>query len=347
MEGTEKSASWRSAVQLDEEEEELWRQLRRKRDFEERVDEKRIVLADLHLKKRGVHSAFAEVCASVEHLEDELRFVLHLQKELEHDIAVLQESNRLLENAWFQAPLGHGQVQAAGLPATRLNWSEDMLNQEKVRHETAQAQHHQIEQLRLHIENLRTEKDGLQQRQQALFTKKHSAEQDRNRILGSLQDDRNSLNEVRAERIRLLAERMSLDREIAAILQEVQLKSISPTGEPADRRQWSPSRRNGTLAADLQVQRRPPAVPGSSGGVRGDVPQSSASLFTTNLSESSPPWVQTSKTLRSGSQDSRRPHWTSFDDGNVVDIPTATQRSKDQDLNLPIFGSVDGGKIRP
>lgn len=59
---------------LDEEEQELWRQLRRKRDFEGRVAEKRAQLAELRDRRRAVSTAHAEARASVEQLAGELSF---------------------------------------------------------------------------------------------------------------------------------------------------------------------------------------------------------------------------------------------------------------------------------
>merc|ERR1719174_3185435 len=62
------------AVSLDEEERELWRQLRRKSEFELRVAEKRGQLAELRDKRRGVSAAYADAVASIENLTGQVDF---------------------------------------------------------------------------------------------------------------------------------------------------------------------------------------------------------------------------------------------------------------------------------
>eukprot|EP00418_Pyrodinium_bahamense_P079479 CAMPEP_0179069876 /NCGR_PEP_ID=MMETSP0796-20121207/30733_1 /TAXON_ID=73915 /ORGANISM="Pyrodinium bahamense, Strain pbaha01" /LENGTH=269 /DNA_ID=CAMNT_0020766955 /DNA_START=78 /DNA_END=884 /DNA_ORIENTATION=+ len=211
-----------AAVALDEEEKELWRQLRRKRDFEGRVAEKRVQLAELRDRRRGASAAVAEAEASVERLGSELAFARQQEREMEHDIAVLRESNRILQGG------GEPQLGLAG-PAEARPEARDVLAEERLQRESMQAQHDQIAHLRAHLERLSAEKAGLQQRQQALFDKQRSAEQDRNRLIGALQDDRSGINDLRFERIRLWEERTAMEREVAQILREVQLSG----GEPA------------------------------------------------------------------------------------------------------------------
>lgn len=267
---------------LDEEEKDLWRQLRRKRDFEVRLVEKRSQTEELEKKRMGPRIAQAEVMASLEVLTQEMEFVKSQQRELEHDLAVLKESNRLLQPA-FQA------VGAQLQPRTK-----DALAEERAHTESLQAQQEQIEQLRKHIESLHMEKQSLQQQQEALFQKQRSAEQDQNRLLGSIQDDRNLLNEVRAERIKLLEERASLEKQMAVIL------SGAHEGAVEDRSRWSPHRR--TVPASEKVAQSLYKLPGSSGGVRGHVPQDAP------LPQSA--WFASMPSLQPQDQ---RSHWTSFE----------------------------------
>jgi len=251
------------AVALDEEEQELWRQLRRKRDFESRVAEKRSQLAELRDRRRVVSTAHAEARASVEQLAGELAFAEEQRREIEHDIAVLKESNRILQQAQQQqqprAP-GHGDADA-----------QDILAEEKRRQESAMLQHEQIAHLRAHIEMLRNEKVTLQSRQQAMFEKQRSAEQDRNRLLGTLQDERSAINEVRQERIKLWEERSKMEQEMAQIVRSASGGAGSPDAA-------SP------MAA-------PPTVPGLSGGVRGHVTQDTPQVFadTTSMNAATSP----------------------------------------------------------
>merc|ERR1719357_2097695 len=81
------------ATSLDEEEAELWKQLRRKRDFTARVADLRAQQINLLEERRSVSMARSEAFASLEHLQNELAFAQEHEQELEHDIAVLQESN--------------------------------------------------------------------------------------------------------------------------------------------------------------------------------------------------------------------------------------------------------------
>ncbi|CAE8708962.1 unnamed protein product, partial [Polarella glacialis] len=217
----------RAAIELDEEEQELWRQLRRKRDFEARIDEKRSLLGELRTQGRGTRAAAAGAAASVEHLDSQVQFARQQVKELEYDLAVLKESNRILQQTF--------QSSTVRKPTDGRRPKEDILSEEKARHESAQAQHEQIEHLRMHIESLRAEKSSFQQRQQALFQKQRAAEQDRNRLLGALQDDRSTVNQMRSERIRLCEERTSLEREVALLAREALVdRAAVPSGEPAD-----------------------------------------------------------------------------------------------------------------
>ncbi|CAL1135384.1 unnamed protein product [Cladocopium goreaui] len=282
--GSDDAAIDEAARLLDEEEKDLWRQLRRKRDFEVRLVEKRSQTEELEKKRMGPRIAQAEVLASLEVLTQEMEFVKSQQRELEHDLAVLKESNRLLQPAFQVAPQVGAQPNQ---PRTK-----DALAEERAHMESLQAQQEQIEQLRKHIESLHMEKQSLQQQQEALFQKQRSAEQDQNRLLGSIQDDRNLLNEVRAERIKLLEERASLEKQMAVIV-------TAHEGAVEDRSRWSPHRR--AVPASEKVAQSLYKLPGSSGGVRGHVPQDAP------LPQSA--WFA-SVPLQPQDQ---RSHWTSFE----------------------------------
>lgn len=240
------------AWELDEEEKELWMQLRRKRDFESRVAEKRAQLEDLRERRRKVSVQHAEVAASVEHLSSEVAFAHEQVKEVEHDIAVLTESNRIVQQTFAQQHIGamqhggHGGVDPSAI-----------LAEEKNRQESIQLQHEQIAHLRAHLNKLRAEKSDLLRRQQFLFEKQRSAEQDRNRLLGTLQDDRSHINEVRLERIRLWEDRSRMEREMAQIVHEAHQNTSGANG----------------------MRPRDPQVPGTDGGVRGHITRDTPEVF--------------------------------------------------------------------
>eukprot|EP00434_Breviolum_minutum_P029703 symbB.v1.2.026259.t1/scaffold2611.1/size89775/3 len=220
--GEENAAIDEAARQLDEEEKDLWRQLRRKRDFEVRIVEKRLQREELEKKRLGARITQAEVRASVEVLTQEMDFVKSQQRELEHDLAVLKESNRLLQP--FQA-------QTKTLPRTK-----DALAEERV-HTESLLQQEQIEQLRKHIESLHLEKQSLQQQQEVLFQNQRSAEQDQNRLLGAIQDSRNVLNDIRAERIKHLEERANLEKQISMMINAAH-KPEDENGLPVSKSSW-------------------------------------------------------------------------------------------------------------
>ncbi|CAK9014715.1 unnamed protein product [Durusdinium trenchii] len=291
LDGADDSAVDQAAQQLDEEERELWRQLRRKRDFEVRILEKRAQIEELQKKRQSVRLAQAQASASVEVLTKEVEFVKSQQRELEHDLAVLKESNRLLQQA-FQLQTGskpHSIGEKVLPPRTK-----DTLAEERAHMESLQAQQDQIGHLQKHIESMHVEKQNLQQQQEVLFQKQRTAEQDQNRLLGAIQDDRNLLNEVRSERIKLFEERAILEKQMASVVSKVH------EGVPREERtRWSPR----TSPSEQVAQSLKP--PGSFGGVRGHVPQD-------------PPLPQPSPFFSSPLQD-RRPHWISFQkDGDAA-----------------------------
>lgn len=225
------------AVSLDEEERELWRQLRRKSEFELRVAEKRAQLAELRDRRRNVSTAVADAVASVDNLSGQLEFARMQEKEVEHDVAVLRESNRILQTAYQEKKLrqeeGEAEVKSGHLPHTlteaekkqiRMQAREKANVLELKREQEAVMEYEQITHLRAHLERLVAEKSGLQQRQQALLDKQHASEQDRNLLLSSLQEERKGINDLRHERLRLWEERHNMEREMTTIVQEAHFK---------------------------------------------------------------------------------------------------------------------------
>mmetsp|Transcript_107946 Transcript_107946/g.240933 ORF Transcript_107946/g.240933 Transcript_107946/m.240933 type:complete len:410 (-) Transcript_107946:47-1276(-) len=297
----------RTAMELDEAERELWRQLRRKRDFEGRVAEKRAQLAEIRDKRRGVSAARAEMAVSVEHLSAELDFARQQRREVEHDIAVLKESNRILQST------SQGDAsKCTSAPSDLKRDAKDILAEERTRREALQVQDEQIAHLRSHLERLRTEKASLQQRQQVLFERQRAAEQDRNRLIGALQDDRSGINELRSERIRLWEDRTSMERELTQIAHEVRSSAGadgtglgSSPGSPGSAVRASRSAWPAGTGSEAVV----PAT-GLSGGVRGDVVWDAPLAFS---SASAPPWSSDS----GGREGALRPHWTHFESGGA------------------------------
>jgi len=227
------------AVSLDEEERELWRQLRRKSEFEMRVAEKRAQLAELRDQRRSVSAACADALASIENLQNQLDFARMHEKEIEHDIAVLRESNILLQSA-FQAKKMRQEEAAADVKSGHLPHTLSEKERLKIRQEArekassielkreqeAVMEYEQITHLRAHLERLVAEKSVLQQRQQALLDKQHSSEQDRNLLLSSLQEERKGINDLRHERLRLWEERHGMEREMTNIVQEAHFRVL-------------------------------------------------------------------------------------------------------------------------
>jgi len=227
------------AVALDEEERELWRQLRRKSEFEMRVAEKRAQLAELRDRRRGVSSACADALASIENLSGQVDFASMHLREVEHDIAVLRESNRIMQSAFQAKKIREDEasleVKSGHLPHTlteserlaiRQQAREKANSIEMKREQEAVMEYEQITHLRAHLERLVAEKATLQQRQQALLEKQHASEQDRNLLLSSLQEERKGINDLRHERLRLWEERHGMEREMTNIVQEAHFRVL-------------------------------------------------------------------------------------------------------------------------
>lgn len=232
-------ASGDLVVALDEEERELWRQLRRKSEFEMRVAEKRAQLAELRDRRRGVSSACADAAASIENLEGQVDFARMHEREIEHDIKVLRESNRIMQSTFQAKKLRQeeaaAEVKSGHLPhhlseaerlALRQQAREKANNIEMKREQEAVMEYEQITHLRAHLERLVAEKATLQQRQQALLEKQHASEQDRNLLLGSLQEERKGINDLRHERLRLWEQRHETERQMTGIVQEAHFRVL-------------------------------------------------------------------------------------------------------------------------
>eukprot|EP00929_Paragymnodinium_shiwhaense_P076165 TRINITY_DN39101_c0_g1_i1.p1 TRINITY_DN39101_c0_g1~~TRINITY_DN39101_c0_g1_i1.p1 ORF type:complete len:452 (+),score=122.35 TRINITY_DN39101_c0_g1_i1:119-1357(+) len=334
------------ATALGDEEREMWRQLRRKRDFEDRVAEKRAQLAELRDKRRGISASFAEAAASVDRLTSEVELARRQERELEHDVAVLKESNRILQGAFgtpqaIMEPLNESALsQKPGAEASKNG--ADVPSAELGHQESGQMLHEQLLHLRGHLERLMAEKQGLQDRQQALFDKQHAAEQDRNRLLSSLQDDRRGINDVRGERIRLWEERCKMEREMAQIVQEAHFGGLDGEGRRPD----APRAVSSTAAVPLTRPVEPPAVP-VSGGVRVSVAQDTPICFEPppardparphSRSRAASP----GRLAAGGGGEGPRPHWASFDSSRGATAPFAAAAPSPQhdDGSPPVFGS--------
>mmetsp|Transcript_12097 Transcript_12097/g.17381 ORF Transcript_12097/g.17381 Transcript_12097/m.17381 type:complete len:228 (+) Transcript_12097:1-684(+) len=207
-------------------------QLRRKRDFEARTAEKRATLVQLRERRRQSSLSCAEVAASVEHLLHEVDFAKTQELEIEHDISVLKESNRILQSAYEASA-----VLRASMPTSHAGTSVSALTSEQPGVPLAEREseltlkhhHEQIIHYRGHLQRLLNEKQELLKRQQALFDRQRAAEQDRNLCLSSLQEDRKNINDVRAERLKLWEERIQMEREMTAIVQETHFSSQGPS----------------------------------------------------------------------------------------------------------------------
>lgn len=342
----------RLATELDEEERDLWKQLRRKRDFEDRVAEKRAQLAELCERRKGASTAHAEVSASVERLTNEVRITKGIEREVANDVLVLKESNRIMQGAFQESAKSAGATVgvSVGTPAVASTACISGKDAAGSTEESAQVLHEQVEHFRGHLDRCFAEKKTLQDRQQALFDKQRSAEQDRNRLLSALQDDRKRINELRSERIALWEERCSMEREITKLVQEAAFQSLAPGGpdHAATKSRWAtPPRANQAcgvdpfspdVAADDQssisfgkedpmitssggirvpaVRDTPNSLPGGPAVVGGGV-RSSSSVGAVLGSSSRAPSVGKEKS---------RPHWTSFDNaaGGAAQRSTGT-----------------------
>ncbi|CAK0904353.1 unnamed protein product [Prorocentrum cordatum] len=214
--------------QLEQEEAELWRQLRRKGEFEARLLDKYALLAEARGRRTAVAKEHADVVAAIGHLSEQLEHARQREREVQHDIAILSESNRILQASFQEGADSMTKAPAKGKP------SEDWFARERGLREQAKLKQEQIVHVRAHLERLSQEKGSLRLRQQDLFARQRGAEQDRNRLLGALQDDRGSINKVRAERIRLWDERARLDQEAATLVREIRAqRGVGPRdGEP-------------------------------------------------------------------------------------------------------------------
>lgn len=236
---TPADAITQSVGTLDESERELWRQLRRKSEFELRVAEKRAQLAEFRDKRRSVSAACADTAASVDCLAGQVEFAKMHEREIQHDVAVLRESNRILQTA-FQAKkaekaAAQAEIAAGHIPhhlsmqdklALKQQAREKANSIELKREQQALVEYEQITHLRAQVERLVAEKGKLQMRQQVLLDKQHAAEQDRNLLLSSLQEERKGINDLRHERLRIWEQRHSMEREMTIMVQEAHMRML-------------------------------------------------------------------------------------------------------------------------
>jgi len=170
------------AFDMDEIERDLWKNCSRFREFVNRGAHQRSQFSGC-LQKRISASAFlAEGVATLEHLTREMDAAMEQEMELEHDIAVLKESNRLLHGNFCARQMRSSLDVASASP-------KELLVEERARMVSVRHQHEQIAHLRSHLEKIHHEREGLQQRQRVLFEKHHAAEQDRNLLLGAMHED--------------------------------------------------------------------------------------------------------------------------------------------------------------
>lgn len=316
--------------------------------------EKRRQLAELQDKRRGVSAAYSEAATSIEYLNGELLFVRRQLQELESDIAVLRESNKILESTvppqvklFDTAPTAPGEIvverlspsgvvvdwavaeKSASASATVGQVVPGVLVERGVPGHadkvvpvdvvvesvgSVEAQHEQISQLRAHLERLMADKISLQERQQTLFDKQHTAEQDRNWLLSSLQDDRKGINDLRLERLRLGEERCTLQRDIGQAMQDIQ-RGVLP----------SPDATNGHPPVSEMAAPLGASVGGVRVPTRHDTPLAFADSVTAAGDCGTSPTGDRSMSLedRTG-PDVGRHHWTRFESGaNPVDVGSA------------------------
>lgn len=207
---------------LIEEEEEMWRQMRRKREFEISVENTRERLTGLQELRRHTGRKLAESLSTRDFMSSKVDFARDQEESSKHALSVAKESNRVL--------------------AARLNVSPDDESKEDGQQELS-AKDQQLGRLRAHVEYLLAERLVLQQRRQVLYEQHRAAEQDRNSLLNSLQEDRSCINELRLARIKNLEQRHSAARAVTALMRDgcivgrVQGGSHSaPLAQPSGRR---------------------------------------------------------------------------------------------------------------
>lgn len=184
-------SSGRVLKQLDDEDTELWRQLRRKHDFERRVSEKRSQFVDLQARRRRALATTSDSAASIQRLEIQDSFLKACIGELRHDLELQREFAR-----------------------DKI----EVLVQQK-----------ELQQLRALAGRLQVEKAELQYQQQSLLLDQKSAETERNSLLVSLQKERIAITDCRKDRICLWQRRHALELEIARHSQEDLLQAIAST----------------------------------------------------------------------------------------------------------------------
>lgn len=191
-----------------------------------------------------------------------------------------------------QAPVG------SSAPNSWQKEARDFQAEDRARREAVQLQHERLAHLRAHFERMCAEKEALQGRLQGLIESHHSAEQDRNRLRGALQDGHRGLDEIGTRRLKLGEERFAMMQEMAQIMREANVTD-SRTGALAQLDHGNP--RLGVMASPGEAARTHSAMPASgfSGGARGHL-----SWYTPTGFNDRPP-----------AEDAVRSHWTQFDSG--------------------------------
>lgn len=209
--------------ELDDEEHEMAKQLRRKRDFEARIVEKRAQLQEMRERRKQLAITVVQAEASVQRLAEETEFVKQQQREVEHDILVMKESSRLLQDA-ASCVSGHPANNPSSMQPNQ--GYQEVLAEERARQESLQESHEKIAHHRAHLQQVLEEKATLFAQQQGLFDRQRAAEQDRNLLLSLLREERIAVNDLRMHRLSLWKDRNAMEQEMTKIVQDAHFDSL-------------------------------------------------------------------------------------------------------------------------
>jgi len=193
-----------------EERRNLEQHLNRRRDLELKLQESRGQLEALREERRRVETEGSAAQRHAAHLQDELGFVEREVKDAEQDLNSLRESS----------DMSRVQRQVPGPYSSPDEERRDVLSKVRAEKELLQRDQRSIEELRINLEKVFTEKLDAQTLQQAQLEKQRQTEQDRGLMLTAIEAERGKLSAMRAERIRMWEERSALEREMTNILQE-------------------------------------------------------------------------------------------------------------------------------
>lgn len=188
----------------------LEQHLSRRREVELKLQESRGQLEALREERRRVETESSGSQRHAAHLQDELGFVEREVKDAEQDLNSLRESSDL-SRIQRQAPAPYENPEEE---------RRDVLSKVRAEKDLLQRDQRQIEDLRVKLEHIFTEKLDAQVLQQSLLEKQRQTEQDRGLMLTAIEAERGKLSAMRAERIRMWEERSGLEREMTNILQE-------------------------------------------------------------------------------------------------------------------------------